>query len=158
MLWLLILVHNNPFFFQQLTKIKIHSSSFFLFTKISNEKITMRLMGQCILWTGKYAMLVTALCEHLTFNIAILKFWYYLWHETHISDTVNCSSLCVEHPLHCVVRMYITILLFHLWSQQSVLSKLGQVVKTCDWYNRGNKFWIWDGMSFTTIIILVLLF
>jgi len=33
---LLILVCNNPVFFQQITKIKIHSSLFF--SKISNEK------------------------------------------------------------------------------------------------------------------------
>jgi hypothetical protein len=42
-LWLLILVYNNPVFFQQITKIKIHSSLFF--SKISNENITVHLMG-----------------------------------------------------------------------------------------------------------------
>jgi len=41
---LLILVCNNPVFFQKITKIKIHSSLFF--SKISKEKIMVRLMGQ----------------------------------------------------------------------------------------------------------------
>ena len=44
-----MLICNNPVFFPQITKIKIHSSFF-----ISNEKITVSLMGQCILWAGKY--------------------------------------------------------------------------------------------------------
>jgi len=38
------LVCNNPVFFQLVTKIKIHSSLFF--SKISNEKITVPLMGR----------------------------------------------------------------------------------------------------------------
>jgi len=33
---------------------KIHSSLFF--SKVSNEKITVHLMGWCILWEGKYGM------------------------------------------------------------------------------------------------------
>ena len=52
-LWLLILVCNNAVFFQKITKIKIHSSLFF--SKISKKKITVRLMGRCILWDGKYS-------------------------------------------------------------------------------------------------------
>jgi len=38
------LVCNNPVFFQSITKIIIHSSLFF--SKISNEKLTVRLMGR----------------------------------------------------------------------------------------------------------------
>jgi hypothetical protein len=45
-LWLLILVCNSPVFFQWFTKIKIHSSSFFL--KFQTKK------SQCVLWAGKY--------------------------------------------------------------------------------------------------------
>ena len=47
---LLILVCNNPVFFQNITKIKIHSLLFF--SKISNEKITRRLINRCVLWVG----------------------------------------------------------------------------------------------------------
>ena len=47
---MLILVCNNPVFFQQITKIKIHSSFFFL--KFLTKK------SRCVLWAGKYGTIL----------------------------------------------------------------------------------------------------
>jgi len=45
--------------------------------------------------------------------------------SSHISVTVNCSSLCVEHPPHFILRRYITILFLTFMKSAKCTKQVG---------------------------------